>query len=342
MSEMEFDPPAGNALSKRQKAAIIVRLLSSEGEKLPLNLLSDEQQTELGQEIAQLNMVDRATMNAVVTEFCETLESIGITFAGGLESALKLLQGQITPSAESRLRKLASGSNRSDPWERISALDAEILMPVVEEECIEICAVLLSKLSVSKSADLLSRMPGEKARRVAYAVSLTGNIAPEAVWKIGQAIAQQLDAVPARAFASGPVERVGAILNYAASTTRNTVLDGLEEEDKLFAEQVRKAIFTFVNIPVRVAPKDLPKILRRVEQEKLLQALGGAKGEEKKAAEFILENMSKRMADGLREEIANLGKLRDKDVEAAMTEVINTIRELENEGEIFLVAEDED
>ncbi|MER5170351.1 FliG C-terminal domain-containing protein [Thioclava sp. GXIMD2076] len=331
------------ALSKKQKAAIIVRLLSSEGEKLPLMQLSDDQQTELAEEISRLSLVDKDTMNTVIEEFCTELEAIGITFAGGLDSALKLLQGQLTPSAESRLRKLAAGNSRSDPWERIAALETDALVPIADEESIEICAVLLSKLTVAKSAELLSKMPGEKARRVAYAVSLTGNIAPETVWKIGQAIIAQVDAVPVRAFTSGPVERVGAILNYTRATTRDDVLNGLDEADKDFADQVRKAIFTFANIPVRIAKKDLPKILRNIPQENLLTALAAStSGENQKAAEFILENMSKRMADGLREEMQTLGKVKDKDAEDAYGVVVNAIREMEAAGEIFLVAEDED
>ncbi|WP_083217288.1 flagellar motor switch protein FliG [Thioclava sp. SK-1] len=329
-------------LTKKQKAAIIVRLLSAEGEKLPLTELSDDQQTDLAEEIAKLRIIDRATLEQVVEEFCNELETIGIAVPGGLDSVLKLLEGQLTPSAETRLRKLAAGSSRSDPWERISGLGTDAMLPLIENESIEVCAVLLSKLTVAKSAELLSQMPGDKARRVAYAVSQTGAVAPQTVWRIGQAIASQLDAVPARAFTSGPVERVGAILNYTTASRRDDVLEGLDEADKVFADEVRKAIFTFANIPVRIDKKDLPKILRAVDQPKLLVALAGSTGANEKSKEFILSNISQRMADGMREEIAEMGKVKEKDVEEAMSEVVSAIRKLEEAGEIFLVAEDED
>ena len=112
---------------------------------------------------------------------------------------------------------------------------------------------MLSKLPVPKAAELLGRLPGDKARRVAYAVSLTGNVDPETVRRIGQSLAAQLDTQPARAFDTGPVERVGAILNVSPAATRDDVLQGLQETDADFAEQVRRAIFTFVHIPDRLA-----------------------------------------------------------------------------------------
>ena len=330
------------AVSNRQKAAIVVRLLSSEGLKLPLSDLTEDMQTALTSEIAEMRMIDRATMAEVVREFCDQLEAVGLAFPGGIDGALTLLDGQLSPSAATRLRRMASGTSRADPWERLAGLSTDILAPVLEEESVEVGAVMLSKLSTAKAAELLGKLPGDKARRIAYAVSLTGNVAPETVHRIGQALAAQLDSQPPRAFDVGPVERVGAILNYSAAATRESVLKGLEEDDAVFAEQVKKAIFTFANIPARIDPRDIPKILRAVDQAVLVTALAGAKGSLQPAAEFVLANMSQRMAGSLRDEMTNLGKVKEKDAEEAMGAIVAAIREMESAGEIFLVAADED
>ncbi len=220
-------------------------------------------------------------------------------------------------------------------------MDSELLLPDLERESIEVGAVILSKLKVSKAAELLGQMPGERARRITYAVSLTGDIAPGVVLRIGHAIAEQLDAQPERAFDEGPVERVGAILNFSPSATRDDVLDGLDQADSGFAQRVRRAIFTFANIPDRIDPRDVPKITREVDQTDLITALAAATGKLEKVTEFILSNMSQRMADQLREEMQEAGEINEMDGEAAMTAVVMAIRELESSGEIFLVAEDE-
>ena len=198
----------------------------------------------------------------------------------------------------------------------------------------------LSKLKVSKAAEVLGLMPGDKARRLAFAMGQTGKVGPTTVARIGDALIAQLDSEAPRAFEGGPVERVGAILNFSPSTTRDDVLDGLDKEDREFANEVRKAIFTFVNIPERIDPRDVPKITREVEQTVLITALAAAQGKEKetKAAEFILSSMSQRLAQQMRDEMETLGKVRAKDGEDAMNEVVTAIRAMEADGKLMLVA----
>lgn len=63
--------------------------------------------------------------------------------------------------------------------------------------------MLLSKLKVPKAAALLGALPGPAARRLAYAVSLTGATAPGVLRRIGLSLAAELDAQPETAFADG-------------------------------------------------------------------------------------------------------------------------------------------
>lgn len=335
--------PHGVALTNRQKAAVIVRLLLAEGAPLPLAALPDHLQTALTEQIGAMRSVDRDTLSAVIGEFLAELEGIGLSFPGGLDGALHMLDGHISASAATRLRRLAGSALAGDPWERLIPLPVDTLLPVIEEESVEVGAVVLSKLPVPKAAELLGRLPGERARRVAYAMSLTSNVDPDTVRRIGLSLAGQLDQRPARAFETGPVERVGAILNVSPAATRDEVLQGLDEADKGFAEEVRRAIFTFAHIPARIEARDVPKILRGIDQARLVTALAAATTEVlAPAAEFILTNISQRMATGLREEIAARGKVKEKDGEEAMNEVIGAIRALEASGEIALVQPEED
>lgn len=332
-------PLPKRVLTPRQKAAVIVRYLLTEGTSLPLASLPEHMQAALAEQMGQMRLVDRATLDDVVTEFLAELESVGLAFPGGIEGALSMMDGHISQSAAQRLRRMSSTSSKIDPWERITALPVDRLMPILVNEAVEVGAVMLSKLPVAKSAELLGKLPGERARRVAYAVSLTGNVDPETVRRIGAALLAELDNQPPRAFEQGPVERVGAILNVSPSLTRDEVLQGLEAEDAAFAAEVRKAIFTFAHIPTRLNPRDTPKITRLVEQPQLVAALAAAMGKPglEEAAEFILANISQRLAQGLREEMAARGKVKEKEAEEAMTAIVAAIRTLESSGEITLI-----
>lgn len=331
-------PPV--ALSRKQKAAIVVQLAMRGGASLSLAHLPENIQSDLLHQIGDLGPVDGDTVAAVADEFAQALESGGLTGGAGLAGALELLEGAVSPALVQRLKQANTVPQRGDPWDKITDKEPEDLVPLIERESTEVAAVLLSKLNVSKAAAILGLMPGDRARRITYAISQIGAVRPDAVYRIGQALARVLDIVPVTAFSDGPVARVGAILNSSRSSTRNEVLAGLEEADATFAEEVRKSIFTFANIPGRVDARDVPKIVRQIDQDVMVLALAAAMPELPEAAEFILSAMSRRMADALRGEIEEKGEVDATEGEDAMGAVVAKIRELEEAGEIYLIAEE--
>jgi len=333
--------PAATAarLSRRQKAAIIVRFLLNEGADISLSDLPEALQGVLTTQMGTMRYVDRTTLVSVVTEFAAELEAMGLTFPRGMAGALNALDGRISPQTAARLRKEAGVRQFGDPWDQVRRADLTDLLPIAIAESAEVSAVMLSKLDVPRAAELLGRLPGDRARRITYAISQTDNVTPDAVDRIGLSLAAQLNELPASAFADGPVQRVGAILNSSRTATRDDMLTGLEETDQEFANQVRRAIFTFANIPDRLDATDIPKITRDIDQTVLIQALAVAlAGPLSPVADFLLDNMSKRMAEALREDISETGTVKAQQGEDAMAEVVNTIRRLEAEGEITLLS----
>lgn len=330
-------------LTRAQKAAIIVRFLLNEGAEVPLQGLPDELQRRLTTQMGSMRYVDRTTLAEVIAEFATEVEAMGLTFPNGVAGALSALDGKISQHTAHRLRKEAGVRQFGEPWEQVKAADSAALLKMLGSESIEVAAVLLSKLDVSRAAELLSQLPGPNARRITYAMSQTSAVTPDAVDRIGLSLAAQLHDVPDVAFNQGPEQRVGAILNFSSAGTRDDVMTGLEETDEDFAAKVRKAIFTFHNIAERVQALDVPKVVRELDQDRLIIALGHGMTDDAGAeiVNFILDNMSKRMAETIREEMAEGGKIKKKDGEAAQTELVNAIRELEANGEIVLVIEED-
>lgn len=335
-------PEAKMQLTRPQKAAVVVRLLISNGVEIPLENLPEDVQSALTHEVSQLGLIDKDTLAAVAAEFAEAVEGVGLTSTGGMAGALGVLDGHISAATANRMRREAGVAAKGDPWERIAGIGEDQLFEVLEQESLEISAVLLSKMDVSKAAALLGRLPGERARAISYAISLTAEVSPEVVRRIGLTLAAQFDAKPILAFKETPVDRVGAILNFSPSATRDDVLAGLEEEDAVFAEEVKKAIFTFANIPTRVATRDIPKVVRGIDQADLVKALKAAEESIPEATEFILANMSQRMADSLRDEMADMDKPKSKDADAAMNAVVSEVRRLAEAAEILLLTGDDE
>ncbi|EYD71644.1 FliG C-terminal domain-containing protein [Limimaricola hongkongensis] len=333
------------ALSRRRKAAMVVQLMITEGRKLDLAALPEEVQVSLTRELGALRLVDRATLSAVATEFADGIEGLGLAAPGGMDRALAALDGRISPATAARLRAESGPPRHDDSWARLTALPCPDLVPLMTGECAEIAAVTLSKLPVVKAAELLGLLPGERARRITHAMAQTSTIGPEAVDRIGAALAAEHCRPPDQAFAHPAPDRLGDILNSSGSATRDAVLDGLEAEDPGFARDVRRAIFTFADIPARLAPAHAPAVLRRVDQAVLITALAAAQtlgAGFAAAAAHLLDNISQRMAQGLRDEISERGAIRQVEGEAAMSEIVAAIRAAAEAGEIALVTPDSD
>ena len=85
-------------------------------------------------------------------------------------------------------------------------------------------------------------------------------------------------------------------------------------------------------------PRDVPRIHREIAQDDLTLVIAGATQENDKASiGFILDNISKRMAEGLRDDAAERAQTKPEEVEAAMMRIVSTIRTLEAAGEIYLL-----
>ena len=331
-------------LTRLQKAAVIFRMLGSLGMSLPEGALTAEEEAQLDAAMRGLGGIDPAELAAVVDEFLTTLSPQPFR---PLASAAPLADIRVLPGLQMiGPQPLSPGNVAPDAtdacWDSVAELEDAALLAVLESEAPEVGAVVLSKLKVSRAAELLGQIPGPLARRITYAVSLISDISPETVARIGAALADELGQERPRAFAGGPVERVGALLNFSRAATRNDVLDGLDETDPGFAEAVRRSIFTYLNIPARVGPRDVPKILKKIDQRVLVTALAASTQDDlRPTADFILANISQRMAESLRTEAEEMGEVAEVDGETAMAGVVAAIRELEEAGEIYLVAEEE-
>lgn len=323
-------------LSGAQKAAIIVRVLLSEGLDTPLAALPPDMQATLTQTLGTMRLVDRATMEAVVEEFVETLDQVGLSFPDGLEGALSLLDGKLDERAARQLRALTRSDGQDDPWTRLELSDEEELIPILQAEAQVVGAVLLSKLSTDKAARLLMKLPADLAQALAIAISRTEDIAPDAVARIGAALAEQVGSKPAKAFATPSSKRVGEILNASPSALRQQLLAQLSDLDADFASCVREAIFTFDHIADCVEARDVPAIMREVATEDLLIIMACNRSEDMKVINFLLENMSKRVAETLREDAAARAAPSPDLHEAALNRVAASVRAMADDGRIAL------
>ncbi len=330
-------PPA---LAGPQKAAIIIQMVLSEGGSLPLSSLSQRSQTRLMQDFVELGRVDRATLSVVVSDLERDLAAVGLSFPRSVSDALSTLEAHLNPDLVKDLRGQLGLTSAPSPWGKITTLPREKLLALIPDEDPTVAATILSKLDPEKASEILDAMTPELAAQVSLAMQNTATVRPDMLARIGTMLADGMPVETPKAFADAPALRLANLLNAASPDRRDAVLASLGESDAAFAEEVRASIFTFADISTRIAAVDISKVTRDISQEDLVQALAYATGPEPEAADFILSNLSQRMADALREEIAELGTVEKKPGEVAMGKLTSAIRRLVDAGEIALIKPD--
>ncbi|CUH26440.1 Flagellar motor switch protein FliG [Jannaschia seosinensis] len=340
----DFDgDPAADTLTRRQKAAVVVHLLVTGGVDPGIRDLPQEQQRMLVRVMTELRFIDKPTLAAVVAEFAGELDAIGLHIPRDPAKLLAGLDGQLSMDVVEMLSAELglSGTSGDNVWREAAEMPLEDILEMVNAESDEVCAIMLSKLPAERSAEIIAALPSQRADAVAAAFAATEYVTPDAVARIGTAIGRQAAARPPLAFASAPVARVAAILNAATSGVRRTLLDALDARDADFAARVRAAVFSFEDIPKRIDPRDIPKVLRAAGNDFIVAAIKALPAEQHKIGEFILGSISKRMAEQLREEITDRADVADEEAEEAMSAIVAAVRELEESGELSLNMEPE-
>jgi len=334
---------AVSSLTQRQKAAIIVKLLVGGGTALDDLDLDADAIWKITNAMAGLGVVGKDVVDGVTAEFILEMERMGLVFERDIDGSLKAMEDKITPETLSQIKDRQSGSAEESAWRYISKTDAEVLAARIAAENPRVGAVILSKLSPAKSAEIVGQIDQSAAKAILAAITKTTLIKPAIVNRIGIALSDSLqDKGGEGAFGESPAERIGAILNVSQSDFRDDILDTFDEDDPESAGQIRRLMFTFEDIPSRITGRDISKILRGVDDETLVMALSGAASTAPSVKEFIMGNISSRLAEQIEESIEERGAVKEKDADAAMTQVVIAVKELEKAGEITLIETEEE
>lgn len=122
------------------------------------------------------------------------------------------------------------------------------------------------------------------------------------------------------------------IFNSLERSTENRFMTLLEERNRDAADKIKALMFTFEDL-IRLDPGGVQTVLRTADKDRLGIALKGASETLKS---LFFSDMSERAAKMLREDMAAMGPVRLSDVDEAQLEIINTAKQLAEQGEIIL------
>ena len=131
---------------------------------------------------------------------------------------------------------------------------------------------------------------------------------------------------------------LGDMLNMSGSSVEQNVLDQIDAQDPEVSEAVRNLMFVFNDL-VKLTDREIQVLMRKCDQKDLVIALKAARPE---LAEKVLGNLSERVRNFIIEELNFLGPMRLSEVEEVQLRIVQTVRQLEEEGQLTIVRGDAD
>ena len=320
-------------LSGLQKAAVLLIVLGPERSAAIFKHLKEEEIEELTLEIANTRSITPQLKDEVVDEFYQVCLAQQYIAEGGINYAKELLEKALGPEKALDVIGKLTASLQVKPFEFIRKTEPSQLLNFIQDEHPQTIALILSYLSPAQASLIISALPQERQADVAKRVAMMDRTSPDVIKEVEKILESKLASLVNQDYTIvGGVDQVVEILNAVDRGTEKHIMETLEIEEPELADEIRKKMFVFEDI-LLLDDRAIQRVLHDVDNNDLALAL---KGSNEQVQTAIFNNLSKRLAAMIKEDMEFMGPVRMKDVEEAQQKIVNIIRKLEDSAEIVI------
>jgi flagellar motor switch protein FliG len=331
---MASAPASSEPLTGAQKAAVLCMALGKEQGAKIMQLLTPPEIEAIGREIAALRTVRSAVIENVLAEYQTAARTVQSETQGGVEYAKELIEAAIgTERAAGTLARIRDRMAPT-PIGRLNSTAPETVVGILRGEHPQAVALVLARLEPTHAASVVERMDQALAADVTFRMARMDKVSPDMVTAIEAGLGPKVDlTTTSDLLPSGGPNVVAKMLNCTSPALEESLLSGISQRDAELAGTIRDLMFVFEDLTL-FDGRALQRLLREIDTKELALALKVASDGLKQQ---IFKNMSERAGSAVQEEIELLGAVKVKDVEAAHQRVVQTVRTLQEAGEIPVV-----
>ena len=324
---------ADEKINGLQKAAILMIALGPEKSAAIFKHLKEDEVEELTLEIANTRSITPQVKESVVNEFYQVCLAQQYIAEGGINYAKELLEKSFGAEKAMDVIGKLTASLQVKPFEFVRKADAAQLLNFIQDEHPQTIALILSYLAPGQAAIIVSALPPDRQADVTKRIAVMDRTSPDVIKEVEKVLESKLSSLVNQDYTIiGGVDAVVEILNTVDRGTEKHIMETLEIEEPELADEIRKKMFVFEDI-LLLDDRAIQRVLRDVDNSDLAIALKGSNEEVQNA---IFNNLSKRLAVMIKEDMEFMGPVRMKDVEEAQQKIVNIIRKLEDAAEIVI------
>ncbi|MDP4114987.1 MAG: flagellar motor switch protein FliG [Bacteroidota bacterium] len=320
-------------LSGVQKSALLMIALDIETASEVFKYLDPAEIEMISAEISKVRNIPTNVVDTVMEDFYQMVTAREYMMEGGLEYAQAVLEKSFGMQKAMDIIEKVKNLTTLKGFDVLKKADSTQLVGFLNKEHPQTIALILSHLNPNQTAAALKELPEGIRNDVVYRIATLGKISPQTLKQIEKVVDEMAGFSMQQALSTiGGTKSLATILNRTNVSLTKEILENLEQKDPDVSLEVKRLMFLFDDI-INIQDKDIQKILRVVDRKDLALAL---KISDEKLKNKIFLNMSERAADLLKEELQYMGMVKLKEVETAQSKIIDTVKMLEEEGEISL------
>jgi len=323
-------PPERTELSGPEKAAVILLSLGEDAQRI-WRLLDDEEIKEISQAMSMLGVVSAPMVEGLILEFVQKMSGSG-TLVGSFEATQRLLNAFLPAEKVDTLMEEIRGPAGRTMWDKLGNVNESVLASYLKNEYPQTVAVVLTKIKPEHASRVLGALPEDFAIECVTRMLRMEPVQRDILDKIEQTLRAEFMSNLARTTKRDSHEAMAEIFNSFDRQTESRFISALEERNREAADRIRALMFVFEDLK-KIDNGAVQTLLRAVDKASLAIALKGASDE---LRQMFFSNMSERASKLMREDMANMGPVRLKDVDAAQNKMVLTAKDLAAKGEIVL------
>ncbi len=314
-----------------QKAATFMLAVGEEHASKLFSMMHEDEIRDISQAMANLGTVPAVAVENLAREFSDNISQTG-NLVGSWETTERMLLRTLPRERVSQIMEEIRGPAGRTMWDKLGNVNEAVLANYLKNEYPQTVAVVLTKVKSEHAARVLSMLPESFAMEVVMRMLRMESVQKEALEGVEKTLKAEFMSNLARAQRRDAHEMMAEIFNNLDRQSESRILAALEERNRDAAERIRALMFTFDDL-VRLDTAGVQVLIRSVPKEQLVLALKGAS---ESLRDLFLKNMSERAGKMFKEDLANLGPVRLRDVDEAQAAIVVMAKDLAAQGQITL------
>ncbi len=313
-----------------ERAALLMLSLGRDLAAKVLTNLNPREVQQVGNAISQLEDVRHEDVTESLRSFLDELgeDALGV-------DPSEFAQTLMTETLGEGVGQLMDVSMLADQVKGLEALKwmhPSTIANMLKNEHPQVVAVILSYFDPDQAAQVLEGIPERFQAEVIYRIATLTTVQPRALFDLNDVMLSQASGDGGKLAAIGGDKKAAEILNLVGGGKDTKILDEIAAEHEDVSKAIQDKMFVFEDL-IQLDDRAMQTIAGEVPMDVLKVALKGA---DQALIDKFLNNMSKRQAEMLKEEIEMMGPVKLSDVEDAQRQIIQTVRRLADEEKIMM------